>query len=241
MPAGNNQLGADNNPRAPDLPTVHKAHDRVFNPSRLVLCDGHLETRLPRQEPPIPGWIMNFAAADDALEDGVDGADKREADPLGRLPSKRRHDHPDESHVAGAAHQEQTSALGARQTPGIREDNSVVLPGEVADDAAAEGADEEIRAEGAERGATRHHRGALPEGRAALPGCTPHIIAVSHHACLEDGEPAEESSISGELLILFTSVKTPLVSILEHCLESLLELQTVHQHEELGGNLTVMR
>lgn len=230
MPAGNNQLGADNNTRAPDLPTVHKAHDGVFNPSWLVLCDGHLETRLP--------W--NFAAADDAPEDGVDGADKREADPLGRLPSKRRHDHPDESHVAGAAHQEQTPALGARQTPGICEDNSVVLPGEVADDAAAQGADEEIQAEGAERGATRHHRGALPEGRAALPGCTPHTIAVSQHACLEDGEPAEKASISGELLVLFTRVKTPLVSILEDCLECFLELQAVHQHEELGGNIPVM-
>lgn len=199
-----------------------------------------METVVPRKEPLIPDRLLNFPATDDVSEDRVDGADQREADPFGGLPSKGRHYDPDESHVAWAVHEEQASALGAGQAPGVCEDDGIVLSAQVADDASAEGADEEIQAEGAKRGAASHHRGTLPEGCAALAGCGSHGRGISqHHAGSEDGEPAEKLSVSGQLLVLFASVKTPLVSFLEHGLESLLELRAVHQQEQLCGNIPV--
>ncbi len=188
-------------------------------------------------EPNISEWIWTARAADDVPEDQVDGADQSEAYPLVRLPTKRRHDQSDETHTICAFHHKQPSALCAWQAPGICEDDGVVLSSEVADDASAEGADEEVQAEGAERGATGNNRAAFLERGAALPGYggPPVWAAVCRHTCLEYSEPAEELGISDQLLILlFVTMETPLVSLLEKRLESVFELQAVDQHQQLG-------
>ena len=144
MPAGHNQPRGDSNPRAPELSTVHKAHGGVFDGFCLVGCGRHVEACLFWMEPNISEWILTAHAADDAPEDGVDGADESEAYPLVGLPSKGWHDQSNETHAVRAFHRKQPPALGAWQAPGICEDDSVVLSCKVTDDTPAEGADEEI-------------------------------------------------------------------------------------------------
>lgn len=106
MPAGNNQPRGDSNPRAPEVSTVHKAHGGVFDSFCLMGCGRHVEACLFWMEPNIPEWILTAHAADDAPEDGVDGADKSEAYPLVGLPSKGWHDQSNETHVVWAFHHE---------------------------------------------------------------------------------------------------------------------------------------
>ena len=242
-------MGGDNNPWAPQLATVHKAHSRVCPSLWLVGCGGHVEVGLSRMEPDISEWIFSARAADDVPEDQVDRADQGQAYPLVGLPAKRRHDQPDETHVVCALHRKQASPLCARQTAGVCEDDGVLLSGKVADDASAEGADEEVQAERAERWATGKHRAALQEGWAALPGDAPRWVgAAADLTCLEHSEPAEGVSIPHQLrilillvLLLLVAMETPPVSILEDSPESSSELQAVHQQQQPGRDLPLTR
>lgn len=161
-------------------------------------------------------WIFRAHAADDVPEDHLDRADQGEADPLVPLPAKRRHNQSDEVQTVFSFHRKQPPALCAWQAAGVCEDDSVVLPGEVTDDTSADSADEEIWAEGAERRTTSNNRAAFEQGRAALPGDEAWIYsAAGRRVCLEYSKPAEELSISHQLLILIITMETPLVSLLE--------------------------
>lgn len=236
---GHNQARGDYDPWAPERPTVHEAHRGALHGHDLVVRGGHEEACLSLVEPNISEGIWSPRAADDVPEDQVDRADQGEAYPLVRLPPKWRNDKSEETRLVRAVHHEQPSALRAWQAPGVCEDDGVVLSREVAHDAPAEAAAEEVQAEGAERRATSNHRAAFLEGWAALPGYSPGCIwaAVRPHTRLQDSEPAEGLGFSEQLLVLFIHMETPLVRLLENRLESSFELQAVHQHQQLGCDL----
>lgn len=178
MPARHNQSRADNNPWTPELPAVHKANSGVFNSFWLVSSGGHLDVRLSWMKPNISEGILDTQAADEIPEDQLGRADQSEANPLIGLPAKWRHNQPDEMHAACTFHHKQPSTFCAWQAAGVCEDDSVIFSSKVTDDASAEGADEEIQAEGAKRWAAGNNRAALLERRTALPGDGAWILAA---------------------------------------------------------------
>lgn len=137
VPTGHNQLWGDNNPWAPHLPTVHKAHSGVFNSFGHLSSRAHVEVSLSWMEPSITEWVLVTCALDDVPEDAVNGADESEANPLVRLPAKRRHNQPNEAHTLCTFHRKQPPALCPWQTASICEDYSVVFSGQVTDDPSA--------------------------------------------------------------------------------------------------------
>lgn len=237
--AGHHQPRGDDDPRAPERPALHEAHRGASRPARR-----HEGSRRSRVGPDASQRIPADAAARDAPEDDVDRADQREADPLVRLPTERGHDQPEETRVARGLGREQPAALRAGQAPRVREHDGVALPAQVAEDARAEAAAEEVHAEGAEGRAARHDREALAERRAAPPGyggpCGVGTAGCTH-ARLQDREPAEGQSVSRQLLVPLVGVETPLVRLLENCPESACELRAADQHQQLGRDLPVSR
>jgi len=262
MSAGEHQARSDHDPRAPELSAVNQTHRGVSPQQGRGGRGGGGGGRGRVQELKASGctsvetetaqlysqWRVDLHPLGDISEvsqNRLDGTHQGEADPLHSFPAERSHDHPNQMSATAAAAQvvvafghKEPPALGAGQTPGVRQDDRVALPGQVADDARAERVGEEVGVERPEGGAARHHRGPFAEGRTfGTRDVWRTSATVLPEVSLEDGEPAEEPGLLDQLLhtvVVVIIVELPLVGLPEECVKGLAELQAVEEHQHLG-------